>query len=76
MGDARSASVAATLGTSPQPAQDLPQCLAVRLKILPENPPSKAEIAYWEWLNNPMVDGTDIVLVHKPTNHVVLEFTI
>ena len=45
-------------------------------KVLPENPPSKAEEAYWERLNNPMVDGTDIVLVHKPTNEVVLELTI
>jgi hypothetical protein len=45
-------------------------------KVLPENPPSKAELAYWERLNNPIVDGTDIVLVHIPTNTVVLEFTI
>jgi hypothetical protein len=46
------------------------------IKVLPENPPSKAEIAYWEWLNNPMVDGTQILLVHKPTNHVVLDFSV
>ena len=45
-------------------------------KVLPENPPTKAEEAYWERLNNPMVDGTDIVLVHIPSNEVVLEFTI
>jgi hypothetical protein len=45
-------------------------------KVLPENPPSKAEQAYWDRLNNPVVDGTDIVLVHKPSNTVVLEFTV
>ncbi|UCC93507.1 MAG: type IV pilin, partial [Thermoplasmata archaeon] len=45
-------------------------------KVLPENPPSKAELAYWERLNNPVVDGTDIVLVHKPSNKIVLEFTV
>jgi hypothetical protein len=45
-------------------------------KVMPENPPSKAEQAYWERINNPVVDGTDIVLVHKPTNTVVLEFTV
>ncbi len=45
-------------------------------KVLPENPPSKAEEAYWARLNNPIEDGTDIVLVHIPTNEVVLEFTI
>lgn len=45
-------------------------------KIMPENPPSKAEQAYWERLNNPIVDGTDLVLVHKPTNTVVVEITV
>jgi hypothetical protein len=50
--------------------------MAYPFKVLPENPPSKAEQAYWERLNNPVVDGTDIVLVHKPTNTVVLEFTV
>ncbi len=45
-------------------------------KVLPANPPSKAELAYWERLNNPMVDGTDIILVHKPSNEIVLEFTL
>jgi hypothetical protein len=49
---------------------------AYPFKVLPENPPSKAELAYWERLNNPVVDGTDIVLVHKPSNTVVLEFTV
>lgn len=45
-------------------------------KVMPSNPPSKAEQAYWEKLNNPVVDGTDIVLVHKPSNSIVLEFTV
>jgi len=45
-------------------------------KVMPANPPSKAEQAYWEMLNNPIVDGTDIVLVHKPTNTIVLVFTV
>lgn len=45
-------------------------------KVMPENPVSKAEQAYWERLNNPIVDGTDLVLVHKPTNTVVMEITV
>lgn len=45
-------------------------------KVLPENPPSKAEQAYWKVINNPVVDGSRIVLVHKPTNTVVLELTV
>jgi hypothetical protein len=45
-------------------------------KVMPDNPPSKAEKAYWERLNNPMVDDTNIILVHKPTNEIVLEFTL
>ncbi|MCK4970607.1 MAG: type IV pilin, partial [Thermoplasmata archaeon] len=43
-------------------------------KVLPENPVSKAEQAYYERLNNPLVDGSRIALVHVPSNTVVIEF--
>ncbi len=45
-------------------------------KVLPENPVSKAEQAYYDRLNNPLVDGSKVVLVHIPSNTVVLEFTV
>ncbi len=45
-------------------------------KVLPENPVSKAEQAYYDRLNNPLVDGSRIALVHIPSNTVVIEFMV
>jgi hypothetical protein len=45
-------------------------------KVMPENPVSKADRAYWDRLNSPISDGTSLVLVHKPSNEVVLELTV
>lgn len=45
-------------------------------KVLPENPVSKAEQAYYDRLNNPLVDGSRVSLVHIPSNTVVLEFSV
>jgi hypothetical protein len=45
-------------------------------KVMPENPVSKAEEAYFEKLNNPMVDGSRIALIHIPSNTVVIEFEV
>lgn len=44
------------------------------IKVMPDNPVSPAEKAYWETVNNPVVDGTNLMLVHKPSNTIVLEF--
>lgn len=46
------------------------------IKIMPENPVSKAEQAYYDRLNNPLVDGSRIALVHIPSNTVVIEFMV
>lgn len=45
-------------------------------KVLPENPVSKAEQAYYDRLNNPLVDDSVIALVHIPSNTVVIEFAV
>ena len=45
-------------------------------KIMPENPVSKADKAYYDLLNNPVVDGTHLLLVHKPSNTIVIEYTL
>jgi len=45
-------------------------------KVLPENPVSKAEQAYYERLNNPLVGGSRISMVHIPSNSVVIEFMV
>jgi hypothetical protein len=46
------------------------------IKVMPENPVSKADRAYWEYLNSPIVDGTTIVLVHRPSNEMVMELVV
>jgi hypothetical protein len=43
-------------------------------KVLPENPVSKAEQAYYDRINNPLVEGSIITLVHVPSNTIVAEF--
>ncbi len=45
-------------------------------KVMPENPVSKAEQAYFDRINNPLVDGSWIALVHIPSNTVVIEFVV
>lgn len=45
-------------------------------KVMPENPVSKAEQAYFERLNNPLADNSVIALVHIPSNTVVIEFMV
>lgn len=45
-------------------------------KVLPENPVSKADRAYWDELNNPMSGGTSLVVVHRPSDEVVLELRV
>ncbi len=45
-------------------------------KVLPENPVSKAEQAYYDVLNNPLSSGRELVLVHKPSNTVVADISL
>jgi len=49
---------------------------AYPFKVMPENPVSKADRAYWDWLNSPIVDGTALVMVHRPSNAVVMELVV
>ena len=43
-------------------------------KVLPENPVSKAEQAYYDRQNKPRVDCSLSSLGHVPSNTVVIEF--
>jgi len=50
--------------------------VAYPFKVEPENPVSKADRAYWDMLNSPIVDGTTLVMVHRPSNTVVMELEV
>jgi len=46
------------------------------IKVEPENPVSKADRAYWDRLNSPIADGTTLVMVHRPSNAIVMEMLV